>query len=102
MLIFRKNVRFCLIEFLNGNYFSLSGFYLFLFAHPILIVKNPHWFTETKSSDLSIDNDMNRMQSSNSLQVLKYQLSILSKLYRNELQVRQPSANTSSLEKQTI
>jgi hypothetical protein len=68
-------------------------FYSFLFAHPILIVKNTHWFNEKKSSDSLTDsellNDINRTQSSSSLQVLKHQLGILSKLYRNELQVRQ-------------
>jgi len=71
-------------------------FYTFLFAHPILIVKNAHWFNDKKSSDSLNDNDLlndiNRTQSSSSLQVLKHQLGILSKLYRNELQVR-PSVN---------
>ncbi|CAF3025035.1 unnamed protein product [Rotaria sp. Silwood2] len=73
-------------------------FYSFLFAHPILIVKNPHWFDEKKNSDSLIDNelvhDINRTQSSSSLHVLKHQLSILSKLYHNELQVRQAGVNT--------
>ncbi|CAF0937841.1 unnamed protein product [Rotaria sordida] len=73
-------------------------FYSFLFAHPILIVKNPHWFDEKKNSDSLIDNDLlndiNRTQSSSSLHVLKHQLSILSKLYHNELQVRQAGVNT--------
>jgi hypothetical protein len=73
--------------------FESLGFYSFLFAHPILIVKNTHWFNEKKSSDSLTDNDLlndiNRTQSSSSLQVLKHQLGILSKLYRNELQVRQ-------------
>ncbi len=73
--------------------FESLGFYSFLFAHPILIVKNNHWFNEKQSSDLLTDsellNDINRTQSSSSLQVLKHQLGILSKLYRNELQVRQ-------------
>ncbi|CAM4802181.1 unnamed protein product [Rotaria magnacalcarata] len=72
-------------------------FYSFLFAHPILIVKNPHWFDYKKSSDSLIDNDLlndvNRTQSSSSLQVLKHQLLILSKLYHNELQVRQPGVH---------
>ncbi len=73
------------------------GFYSFLFAHPILIVKNPQWFNEKKNSDSLTDNDLlndiNRTQSSSSLQVLKHQLGILSKLYRNELQVRQSGVN---------
>jgi hypothetical protein len=65
-------------------------FYSFLFAHPILIVKNTHWFNEKKSlTDPDLLNDINRTQSSSSLQVLKHQLNILSKLYRNELQIRQ-------------
>ena len=68
-----------------------------MFAHPILIVKNPHWFDDKKTSDSLIDNDLlndvNRTQSSSSLQVLKHQLLILSKLYHNELQVRQPGVH---------
>jgi hypothetical protein len=80
--------------------FSL-GFYSFLFAHPILIVKNSHWFKNenNKSDDLTDNellNDINRTQSSSSLQVLKHQLGILSKLYRNELQVRQAGGIQSS------
>ncbi|CAF0924621.1 unnamed protein product [Adineta steineri] len=66
-------------------------FYSFLFAHPILIVKNPQWFNDKKNSDSLTDNDLlnnvNRTQSSSSLQVLKHQLGVLSKLYRNELQI---------------
>ncbi|CAF0804073.1 unnamed protein product [Adineta ricciae] len=62
-------------------------FYSFLFAHPILIVKNPQWFNDKKFD--SLDNTDTSNQSSNSIQVLKRQLHILSKLYRNELQVRQ-------------
>ena len=73
-----------------------SGFYGFLFAHPILLVKNSHWFNEKKSSDSLTDadflNDINRTQAVGSLKVLKHQLAILSKLYRKELQFRQPTS----------
>ena len=69
---------------------SLSlGFYTFLFSHPSLIMKNPQWFTEKNSSDTLNDNDLlHDVQSSSSLAVLKHQLVVLSKLYRNELQPR--------------
>jgi hypothetical protein len=92
MWIFHKNVSSIIHSFVHILYLSI-GFYSFLFAHPILIVKNTHWFNEKKSSDSLTDtdflNDVNRIQSSSSLQVLKHQLGILSKLYRNELQIRQ-------------
>lgn len=72
------------------------GFYSFLFAHPILIVKNTHWFNDKKSSNTLTDpdfiNDITRTQSAGSLQVLKHQLAILSKLYRKELQIRQSNS----------
>lgn len=65
-------------------------FYTFLFSHPSLIVKNPQWFAEKHASDTLNDNDLlNDVQSSSSLAVLKHQLVVLSKLYRNELQIRQ-------------
>jgi len=65
-------------------------FYTFLFSHPSLIIKNPQWFTEKNNSDTLNDNDLlNDVQSSSSLAVLKHQLVVLSKLYRNELQARQ-------------
>jgi len=40
-------------------------------------------------TDNDLLNDIKSTQSSSSLKVLKHQLGILSKLYRNELQVRQ-------------
>jgi hypothetical protein len=53
-------------------------------------MKNPQWFTEKNNSDTLNDNDLlNDVQSSSSLAVLKHQLVVLSKLYRNELQPRQ-------------
>lgn len=59
-------------------------------------MKNSHWFNDKKSSDSLTDaeflNDVNRTQSASSLQVLKRQLSILSKLYRKELQIRQSNS----------
>ncbi|CAF1347847.1 unnamed protein product [Adineta steineri] len=62
-------------------------FYTFLFSHPSLITKNPQWFTEKNTLN---DNDLlNDVQSSSSLAVLKHQLVVLSKLYRNELQTRE-------------
>ncbi|CAF1261535.1 unnamed protein product [Rotaria sp. Silwood1] len=65
-------------------------FYTFLFSHPSLIIKNPQWFTEKTNTDTLNDNDLlNDVQSSSSLAVLKHQLVVLSKLYRNELQARQ-------------
>ncbi|CAF2533376.1 unnamed protein product [Rotaria sp. Silwood2] len=65
-------------------------FYTFLFTHPSLIIKNPQWFTEKNNMDTLNDNDLiNDVQSSSSLAVLKHQLVVLSKLYRNELQARQ-------------
>ncbi|CAF0744716.1 unnamed protein product [Rotaria sordida] len=65
-------------------------FYTFLFTHPSLIIKNPQWFTEKNNTDTLNDNDLlNDVQSSSSLAVLKHQLVVLSKLYRNELQARQ-------------
>jgi hypothetical protein len=52
-------------------------------------MKNPQWFTEKNNSDTFNDNDLlNDVQSSSSLAVLKHQLVVLSKLYRNELQAR--------------
>jgi hypothetical protein len=61
-------------------------FYTFLFSHPSLIMKNPQWFTEKNTLN---DNDLlNDVQSSSSLAVLKHQLVVLSKLYRNELEIR--------------
>jgi hypothetical protein len=49
-------------------------------------MKNPQWFTEKNTFN---DNDLlNDVQSSSSLAVLKHQLVVLSKLYRNELQSR--------------
>ena len=69
------------------------GFYTFLFSHPSLIMKNPQWFTEKNTLN---DNDLlNDVQSSSSLAVLKHQLVVLSKLYRNELQSR----STTSMKK---
>jgi hypothetical protein len=76
---------FFLINHLS-NRFDLLGFYTFLFSHPSLIMKNPQWFTEKNTLN---DNDLlNDVQSSSSLAVLKHQLVVLSKLYRNELQSR--------------
>jgi hypothetical protein len=77
------------------------GFYTFLFAHPILIVKNPHWFNDktnsTSLTDNDLLNDVNRTQSSSSLAVLKHQLVVLSKLYRNELQIRPAGVKQNSI-----
>ncbi|UJR37681.1 hypothetical protein I4U23_030376 [Adineta vaga] len=68
-------------------------FYTFLFSHPSLVMKNPQWFSDKNSSDTLNETDLlNNVQSSSSLAVLKHQLVVLSKLYRNELQVR-PSAS---------
>ena len=53
-------------------------------------MKNPQWFSEKNASDTLNDNDLlNDVQSSGSLAVLKHQLVVLSKLYRDELQSRQ-------------
>jgi hypothetical protein len=69
----------------QNDSFSFSGFYTFLFSHPSLITKNPQWFKDTlNDTDL-----LNDVQSSSSLAVLKHQLVVLSKLYRNELQSRE-------------
>lgn len=49
-------------------------------------MKNPQWFTE---KNIFNDNDLlGDVQSSSSLAVLKHQLVVLSKLYRNDLQIR--------------
>ena len=59
-------------------------------------MKNTHWFNDKKSSNSLTDpdfiNDITRTQSAGSLQVLKHQLAILSKLYRKELQIRQSNS----------
>lgn len=55
-------------------------------------MKNPHWFNEKidenplNESEKKVDD-----QKSNSLLVLKNQLAVLSKLYRNELELRSAS-----------
>lgn len=54
-------------------------------------MKNPQWFAEKNT--LSDSDLLGDVQSSSSLAVLKHQLVVLSKLYRNELQVR-PSTTT--------
>jgi hypothetical protein len=68
-----------------------QGFYAFLFAHPILIVKNPHWFNMKSSADILNDHDWLNDTSTNTVHALKQQLVVLSKLYRNELQTRPAS-----------
>ena len=71
---------------------SLAGFYTFLFSHPSLIIKNPHWFEEKSHSDTSNGTDvLNKLPSSSGLAVLKHQLLVLSKLYQSELQTRSSS-----------
>jgi len=72
-------------------------FYTFLFSHPSLIIKNPQWFTDKNSS--ADTNLLPNFQSSNSLAVLKHQLVVLSKTYRNQLQVR--SSSTTSKKRQS-
>ncbi|CAF1185720.1 unnamed protein product [Adineta ricciae] len=69
-------------------------FYTFLFSHPSIIMKNPQWFADKNSSSDNLNDAdlLNNVQSSSSLAVLKHQLVVLSKLYRNELQAR-PSAS---------
>ena len=55
-------------------------------------MKNPQWFTEKNDSDtLHEDGSLTDAQASSSLAVLKHQLVVLSKLYRKELQAREPS-----------
>ena len=55
-------------------------------------MKNPQWFTEKSTFN---DNDLlGDVQSSSSLAVLKHQLVVLSKLYRNELQARPSTTST--------
>jgi len=44
-------------------------------------------------TDNDLLNDISRTQSASSLAVLKHQLVVLSKLYRNELEVRQSGIN---------
>jgi hypothetical protein len=52
-------------------------------------MKNPHWFTDKNDADSFNDGDfLADVQSSSSLAVLKHQLVVLSKLYRNQLQAR--------------
>jgi hypothetical protein len=76
-------------KFFFSFFFFVLGFYTFLFSHPSLIIKNPQWFTEKSNSNTFNDNDLlNDVQSSSSLAVLKHQLVVLSKLYRDELQSR--------------
>jgi hypothetical protein len=59
-------------------------------------MKNPQWFTEKNTLN---DNDLlNDVQLSSSLAVLKHQLVVLSKLYRNELQSR---SSTSAKKRQS-
>lgn len=70
-------------------------FYTFLFSHPSIIIKNPQWFTNKSDADLLPD-----FQSSNGLAVLKQQLVVLSKSYRNQLQVRS-SKGTSNKKRQS-
>ncbi|CAF5195656.1 unnamed protein product [Rotaria magnacalcarata] len=68
-------------------------FYTFLFTHPSLIIKNSQWFSEKNNCDTLNENDLlNDVQSSSSLAVLKHQLVVLSRLYRNELQARASAA----------
>lgn len=94
MLIYHKNVSVMILDkkkfFLLYITYFFPGFYTFLFSHPSLIIKNPQWFTDKNNSDTLNENDLlNDVQSSSSLAVLKHQLVVLSKLYRNELQARQ-------------
>ena len=93
MLIYHRNVRFFFLEKILRFQMNFSGFYTFLFSHPSLIMKNPQWFTEKSNSDtLNDHNLLGDVQSSSSLAVLKHQLVVLSKLYRNELQARQSAS----------
>ena len=95
MSIFRKSVSHQSISFsFNHAYILLLGFYTFLFSHPSIIMKNPQWFADKNSSSDNLNDAdlLSNVQSSSSLAVLKHQLVVLSKLYRNELQAR-PSAS---------
>lgn len=52
-------------------------------------MKNPQWFNEKSDALTFSDGDLLKdLQTSNSLAVLKHQLFVLSKMYRNELQSR--------------
>lgn len=55
-------------------------------------MKNPQWFTEkVDENPLNESESSTDVQKSNSLAVLKNQLAVLSKLYRNELEMRPSS-----------
>lgn len=58
-------------------------FYSFLFAHPILVVKNEHWFQDTSMSDL-----VTNLNASTNLTTLKQQLTVIAKFYQNQLELR--------------